>query len=308
MWARWLMTGTNTGPFAGLPPTGRADQRARRRPGADPGRPRGRGTGVLRHGRGPAPARHAGGRPAQPGGAVPFGTSVWAWSGAGEPGAVSLTVLEASRPEADGGGARPQPERSSASLLEKPGFISSARGHRRRRGCTRSRPGRRPTPSPRLHRTAGHGGGDAPLSSGPEFAARGADRRLGPAPPERHVGALHRLRRDGAVLRRAAARPDTSCPRRPPTGSGRLDQRQGVGRRGRAGRAARRVRRAAPPPAKGSHAPRPTRSIVPTSHAHHVAQEARRPRQPAPARRRARTHCARRHRAVEEDVLGAGRA
>ena len=55
--AQWVMTGTNDGPFQGLPPSGRAVQAARSGLHRDRGRPRAIGRRLLRHGGRPAAAR-----------------------------------------------------------------------------------------------------------------------------------------------------------------------------------------------------------------------------------------------------------
>lgn len=121
--ARWVMTGTNDGPFQGLPPSGRSV----RLPGADvivvdgdrvrsvagyfdtAVVPRQLGLQVL----------------VQPEtiGPFTFGVCTHVSRSAAEPGAVSLTVLEARTPE-EVGEVRQRSRDTAMEMLEMPGFIS----------------------------------------------------------------------------------------------------------------------------------------------------------------------------------------
>lgn len=98
VWARWTMTGTNDGPFSGLPPTGRRVSL----PGADLVRVEGdRVTEVLGFFDTAAIPRQLGMQVVvQPDAVGPFrfGTCTYLSMGPTEPGAVSLTVLEARSP------------------------------------------------------------------------------------------------------------------------------------------------------------------------------------------------------------------
>lgn len=121
--ARWVMTGVNTGPFSGLPPTGRTvrlegvdvidtlGDRVRRVDGYfDAGAtPRQLGMRVI----------------VQPAGAGPFtfGTSVRAAASGAEPGAMSLTVLEA-RSEEEAARISALSTEIVTGLLGTPGFIA----------------------------------------------------------------------------------------------------------------------------------------------------------------------------------------
>ena len=121
--AQWVMTGTNTGPFQGLPPSGREV----RLPGADiivvtgdkvrsvvgyfdtAVVPRQLGMQVIVQ-----PVRA---------GPFAFGTSTYVLTDGREPGAMSLTVLEARSPE-DIDEVRSRTREVIADLLGAPGFIS----------------------------------------------------------------------------------------------------------------------------------------------------------------------------------------
>ena len=121
--ARWVMSGVNSGPFMGLPPTGRAvrlegvdvietaGDRVRRVDGYFDGGsvPRQLGLQVI----------------VQPAAIGPFsfGVSSRAAASGAEPGAMSLTVLEA-RSEAEAEEIRDRSRDVVAGLLGTPGFIS----------------------------------------------------------------------------------------------------------------------------------------------------------------------------------------
>jgi steroid delta-isomerase-like uncharacterized protein len=119
----WVMTGTNDGPYQGLPPSGRAV----RLPGADIITTDGdRVRTVAGYFDTAALPRQLGLQVVvQPESIGPFsfGTSVRAAAGAGEPGAVSLTVLEA-RSDEEVSEVRERTRAVVAQLLETPGFIS----------------------------------------------------------------------------------------------------------------------------------------------------------------------------------------
>lgn len=123
VWARWTMTGTDDGGMAGLPPTGRAITVE----GADLIRVADDGVASVQG------FFDAGAVPRQLGmqvvvqpdqvGPFRFGTAVWVSRDGGEPGAVSLTVLEATGPEAQ----REVAERTRGvvgELMAQPGFLS----------------------------------------------------------------------------------------------------------------------------------------------------------------------------------------
>jgi steroid delta-isomerase-like uncharacterized protein len=122
VWARWTMTGTNDGPYRGLPPSGRPITL----PGAD----------LLRVA--PGGVRQVQGffdggtlvrqlglqvivQPEQIG-PFRFGDSVWASRSTAEPGAVSLTVLEALSDEVQEE-VRDRTRTVVAGLMDEPGFI-----------------------------------------------------------------------------------------------------------------------------------------------------------------------------------------
>ncbi|HTI32352.1 MAG TPA: ester cyclase [Miltoncostaea sp.] len=123
VWARWTMTGTNDGPYRGLPPSGRPITL----PGADllrvePGGVR----SVQGFFDGGTLVRQLGLQViVQPERVGPFrfGNSVWASRGSAEPGAVSLTVLEALSDEVQEE-VRERTRVVVSALMEQPGFIS----------------------------------------------------------------------------------------------------------------------------------------------------------------------------------------
>jgi steroid delta-isomerase-like uncharacterized protein len=123
VWARWTMTGTNAGAYRGLPPTGRPIAL----PGADLLRVAPEGvTEVQGFFDGGTLMRQLGLQVVvQPEQAGPFrfGNSVWAAKGTGEPGAVSLTVLEAVSEEVQEE-VRERTRSVVGGLMEQPGFIS----------------------------------------------------------------------------------------------------------------------------------------------------------------------------------------
>jgi steroid delta-isomerase-like uncharacterized protein len=121
--AQWRMTGTNRGSFLGLPPTGRAVDL----PGADFIRVEGeRVRSVTGYFDSAVVPRQLGLQViVQPTEVGPFtlGTAAYACRSGAEPGAVSLTVLEARTPEEqDRVGALSRDV--VAELLERPGFLS----------------------------------------------------------------------------------------------------------------------------------------------------------------------------------------
>ena len=123
VWARWLMTGTDTGGLGGLPPTGRPFALE----GADLIRTAAKGVAEVRGfvDGGDLPRQLGMQVVVQPEQAGPFrfGTSVWASGGTREPGAVSLTVLEAVSDEVQEE-VRTRTRGIVASLMEVPGFLS----------------------------------------------------------------------------------------------------------------------------------------------------------------------------------------
>ena len=284
VWARWLMTGTNTGRLraACRPPGGPSAL-----PGADlvrtARRGRGRGAGLLRRRRPAAPARHAGGgaartRSARSGSARRSGPP----GARAEPGAVSLTVLEASSAEAQEEVARAHPRHrgepdGAARVPERPARhrrpadvhdLGLGDARRTWRAC-----------ADRPHADATQAGSSAATSR------RRPDGRLDAPPAQRHVGALRRTAARWSQAATAAARRGTSCPRRPPTGSGRPPASGGApAPSARPRRAARR--RAAPPPAPAPRPRGPPAASSPPPRAPCGAGR-RRPRARAPARRRA---------------------
>lgn len=123
VWARWTMTGTNDGPFSGLPPTGRAVSV----PGADLVRVDGDRVAEVRGFFDTAAVPRQLGMQVvvQPGAAGPFrfGTSTYVSSAPTEPGAVSLTVLEARSP-AEIAEVRDLSAATVRELMAGPGFLS----------------------------------------------------------------------------------------------------------------------------------------------------------------------------------------
>jgi steroid delta-isomerase-like uncharacterized protein len=123
LWARWTMTGTDTGGMAGLPPTGRAITVE----GADLIRVEGDAVASVQgfFDSGAVPRQLGMQVLVQPDQVGPFrfGTAVWVSKDGGEPGAVSLTVLEATGPEAQAEvGQRTQG--IVGELMGEPGFLS----------------------------------------------------------------------------------------------------------------------------------------------------------------------------------------
>ncbi len=121
--AQWVMTGTNDGPFQGLPPSGRAV----RLPGADVIAIAGdRVRSVTGYFDTAVVPRQLGLQVVvQPDrvGPFSFGTSTYAARSAGEPGAMGLTVLEA-RSDEEIAELRAQSREVVTALLGTPGFIS----------------------------------------------------------------------------------------------------------------------------------------------------------------------------------------
>jgi steroid delta-isomerase-like uncharacterized protein len=121
--AQWIMTGTNDGPFQGLPPSGRTV----RLPGADFIATKGdRVRSVVGYFDTAVVPRQLGlqviVQPTQIG-PFSFGTSTYASRSGAEPGAVSLTVLEA-RSEEEVEEIRARTRDVVTALLGTPGFIS----------------------------------------------------------------------------------------------------------------------------------------------------------------------------------------
>ncbi|MGE0026237.1 MAG: ester cyclase [Thermoleophilia bacterium] len=123
LWARWTMSGTDTGGLSGLPPTGRPIAVE----GADLIHVAGDGVASVQgfFDSGAVPRQLGMQVVVQPDQAGPFrfGTSVWVSKDGGEPGAVSLTVLEASGPEAQQE-VRERTQGVVGSLMAEPGFKS----------------------------------------------------------------------------------------------------------------------------------------------------------------------------------------
>jgi steroid delta-isomerase-like uncharacterized protein len=123
VWARWTMTGTNAGPYRGLPPTGRQVTL----PGADLLRITPEGVAEVEgFFDGGTVMRQIGMQViVQPEQAGPFrfGYSVWACRDPGEPGAVSLTLLEAASAETRDE-VRSRTRGIVAGLMEERGFMS----------------------------------------------------------------------------------------------------------------------------------------------------------------------------------------
>lgn len=121
--AEWRMTGTNRGPYMGLPPSGRQVDLA----GADLIRVEGERVRSVRGYFDTAVVPRQLGLQVivQPDAAGPFtfGSSVRVRKSGAEPGAVSLTVLEA-RSEEDREEVRGYSSRVAGEMLEMPGFIS----------------------------------------------------------------------------------------------------------------------------------------------------------------------------------------
>lgn len=121
--AEWVMTGTNIGPFQGLPPSGRAV----RLPGADViATTADRVRSVVGYFDTAVVPRQLGMQVVvQPERVGPwaFGTSSYVSTDGREPGVVSLTVLEARSPE-EIQSVRAGSQAVIADLLETPGFIS----------------------------------------------------------------------------------------------------------------------------------------------------------------------------------------
>ena len=122
VWARWTMTGTNRGPFNGLPPTGRGVSL----PGADLVHIEGdRVTEVRGFFDTAAVPRQLGMQVVvQPDAVGPFrfGTCTYVSGAATEPGAVSLTVLEARSP-AEVAEVRDLSAATVRELMDEPGFV-----------------------------------------------------------------------------------------------------------------------------------------------------------------------------------------
>ena len=121
--AQWIMTGTNDGPFQGLPPSGRAV----RLPGADVIAVAGdRVRSVVGYFDSAVIPRQLGMQvvvqPARVG-PYEFGVTTYVSASAAEPGAVSLTVLEARSPE-EIEEIRDRSRDVVTDLLAAPGFIS----------------------------------------------------------------------------------------------------------------------------------------------------------------------------------------
>lgn len=121
--AQWIMTGTNNGPFQGLPPSGRAV----RLPGADVIAVDGdRVRSVVGYFDTAVLPRQLGMQvvvqPARVG-PYEFGVTTYVSASAAEPGAVSLTVLEARSPE-EVEEIRDRSRAVVTDLLAAPGFIS----------------------------------------------------------------------------------------------------------------------------------------------------------------------------------------
>lgn len=123
VWARWTMTGTNAGPYRGLPPTGRRF----RLPGADLVRVEGDRVAEVRGFFDTAALPRQLGMQVvvQPDAVGPYrmGTAVHASRAGTEPGAMSLTVLEA-RSDEETAEVRRLSAETVEGLLEQPGFIS----------------------------------------------------------------------------------------------------------------------------------------------------------------------------------------
>jgi steroid delta-isomerase-like uncharacterized protein len=123
VWARWTMTGTDTGGLRGLPPTGRAIAQE----GADLIRTSPEGVREVRgfFDGGVVPRQLGMQVIVQPDRAGPFrfGDAVWACRGTAEPGAVGLTVLEAAS-DAVQEEVRRRTRSAVTALMDQPGFIS----------------------------------------------------------------------------------------------------------------------------------------------------------------------------------------
>lgn len=123
VWARWTMTGTDSGGLRGLPPSGRPIEQE----GADLIRTSDDGVTEVRgfFDTGAIPRQLGMQVVVQPAEAGPFrfGTATWVSKGTGEPGAVSLTVLEADGPEAQQR-VRDHTRAIVPELMAEPGFLS----------------------------------------------------------------------------------------------------------------------------------------------------------------------------------------
>lgn len=123
VWVRWLMTGTNSGPFRGLPPTGRAVSV----PGVDLIRVEGDRVAQVRGFFDTAAVPRQLGMQVvvQPDAVGPFtfGVSTYASRATTEPGAVSLTMLERRSPE-EYDEVRARARDTVSDLMGMPGFIS----------------------------------------------------------------------------------------------------------------------------------------------------------------------------------------
>jgi steroid delta-isomerase-like uncharacterized protein len=123
VWARWQMTGTNSGPFFGLPPTGRPISV----PGADLVRVRGDRVAEVQgfFDTGAVPRQLDMQVVVQPSqvGPFEFGTCSRVSRSGAEPGAISLTVLEARTPE-EGQEVADRSRDIVLELMGRPGFIS----------------------------------------------------------------------------------------------------------------------------------------------------------------------------------------
>jgi steroid delta-isomerase-like uncharacterized protein len=123
VWARWLMTGTDTGGLRGLPPTGRPVALE----GADLIRTATEGVAEVRgfFDGGDLPRQLGMQIVVQPEqiGPFRFGTSTWALRESGEPGAMGVTVLEATTPEVQEE-VRQRTREIVAGLMAEPGFLS----------------------------------------------------------------------------------------------------------------------------------------------------------------------------------------
>ena len=123
VWARWEMTGTDDGPFNGLPPTGRGV----RLPGADLVRVTGDRVAEVRGFFDSAAIPRQLGLQVvvQPEAVGPFrfGLCAYAARAGDAPGAVSLTVLEA-RTDREMEEVRDLSAATVGALMEEPGFIS----------------------------------------------------------------------------------------------------------------------------------------------------------------------------------------
>jgi steroid delta-isomerase-like uncharacterized protein len=195
--AQSVMTGTNSGSFQGLPPSGREV----RLPGADVITVDGdRVASVVGYFDTAVVPRQLGLQVVvQPERAGPFafGTSVYVSKDGGEPGAMSLTVLEARSPE-EIEEVRTRTRQVVSDLVDAPGVHELA-GRRRGQphvhdhGVGERRRRRPPLREP--HPRRGDAGLLRPRSR--RAGRRRADGGLGAPPPQRPLGALRGLRADG---------------------------------------------------------------------------------------------------------------